>query len=339
MVMGPYGPMPAPQQNNGPVFPMPTPESDTIINATPSIQDSEPPLQGAVEPDATEILPALPHQPHHKHGRHKRSHHPHHGESGCPHGGCGGGQVFPDWDIGHDEGHHGHGHHKRHRRHWHGHHDGDCCEHGGCDHGHHGHHGGCCDPCGFDHGCCEEFPKGKCTVQVMGGWYSNCSVFGGKSSQQDYVFSPVNLRFGKLCCFPDCHGCLRGSFEPIFELNGAAINDGPGDFFTGAALILRYNFVQPCCRLVPYVQVGAGAQYNDAYKDETQTALGQALTYTFSGQVGVRWFVKPWLSLDVEGGYIHLTNFGQSSRDDGINALGGSVGMTCYFPKCRSRHY
>jgi lipid A 3-O-deacylase len=176
----------------------------------------------------------------------------------------------------------------------------------------------------------------------MAGYYSNCTIFD--DARPVYNFTPVSLRWGKICDFPwwdDCDhtggGLLRGSFEPIFEVNGAAAVEGFGHSFAGTALILRYNFVQPGFRIIPYVQLGAGVQYNDAYRDTTQTALGQALTYSLSAQAGVRYFIKPNLSLDIEGGYIHLSNLNQSARNDGIDALGGTIGITYYFGN-RCRH-
>jgi hypothetical protein len=181
------------------------------------------------------------------------------------------------------------------------------------------------------------YPKGDYTFQALVGYYKNVS------SSTNYSYAPIDLRIGKILdC--GCHeGILRGYFEPILEIEGAP-TFGIGHAFVGANALLRYNFVQAptgygCerCRLVPYIQVGVGLQYNDAYRDNTQSALGQALEYTLEAQVGVHYFLTHSLSLDVEGGYQMITNLGQSSNNGGINAVGGSVGFTYYFPSycCR----
>jgi hypothetical protein len=48
--------------------------------------------------------------------------------------------------------------------------------------------------------------------------------------------------------------------------------------------------------------------------------------------VGCHYFVNDHLSLDAEGGYIHISNADLASRNLGINAIGGTLGMTLYFP-------
>ena len=170
----------------------------------------------------------------------------------------------------------------------------------------------------------DQYPRGGYTFQTMGGYYQNLG-----STKYQYI--PFALRWGKLINCP-CLGGL-GCLEPIIELNGAPTRQ-LGNEFVGASFILRYNFVQPTCRIVPYVQIGAGVQYNNAYKDQSQDALGQPLEYVGQAQIGVRWFVCRNFSLDVEGGYMYFTNFNQAPRNAGIQAVGGSIGMTYYFPIC-----
>ena len=168
------------------------------------------------------------------------------------------------------------------------------------------------------------YPKDSWTVQFLLGYYSNVS-------SQSYAYVPITLRLGKILNCGIEEGCLRGYLEPILELKGAPTFD-IGNGFVGVSALLRYNFVQPHCRLVPYVQLGLGLQYNDAYLDTTQTALGAALEYTAQAQIGVRYFVSHNLSIDMEAGYEVFSNLGQSSRNAGINAVGASVGLTYYLP-------
>jgi hypothetical protein len=96
---------------------------------------------------------------------------------------------------------------------------------------------------------------------------------------------------------------------------------------------LRYNFVQPDCRLIPYLQGGGGFIYNDAYRDKTQRALGQAGEFYLQANAGLHYMVGPRCSIDAEGGYIHISNAGTNARNGGINALGGSLGVTYFFGK------
>jgi hypothetical protein len=168
------------------------------------------------------------------------------------------------------------------------------------------------------------YPKGAYTFQIMGGYYTNLG-------STNYSYAVGSFRIGKILDFGIEEGFLRGYFEPIVEIN-AAPTFGIGSAFVGATSILRYNFVQPEWRFVPYAQIGFGLQYNNAYQTSTQNALGQALEYTGQAQVGVHYFLTHSVSLDVEAGYEMISNLGQSSRNGGINAIGGSIGLTYYFP-------
>jgi len=49
-------------------------------------------------------------------------------------------------------------------------------------------------------------------------------------------------------------------------------------------------------------------------------------------EIGLKCFVAPNLSLDVEGGFQHISNAGLARRNHGVNALGAQVGLTYYFP-------
>jgi Lipid A 3-O-deacylase (PagL) len=169
----------------------------------------------------------------------------------------------------------------------------------------------------------ECYPMGW-TFQVLGGYYTN-------AGQLSYSYAPITFRVGKILNCGIEEGGLRGFLEPILEVKGGpSFSIGHG--FVGGSALLRYNFVQPQCRIVPYIQAGVGLQYNDAYVDNSQNALGQGLEYTAQGQIGLRYFVTHNLSLDVEAGYEYITNLGQSARNGGINGVGGSVGLTYYFP-------
>ena len=157
---------------------------------------------------------------------------------------------------------------------------------------------------------------------MLGGYYHNLT-------STSYNYAPFSFRLGKLLSIPCCE--RWGCFEPIIEVSGAPTFQ-LGHAYVGTAVILRYNFARADSRVVPYVQVGTGLQYNDAYKDASQNVLGQAMEYTASAQAGFRAFIRPNLSFDIEGGYMVINNLNQAPRNEGIHAIGGSVGFTYYFP-------
>ena len=70
----------------------------------------------------------------------------------------------------------------------------------------------------------------------------------------------------------------------------------------------------------------------DAYHDPNQRAIGQAVEFYLHAEVGLKCMIAPNLSLDIEGGLQHISNAGLASRNYGVNALGGSIGLTYYFP-------
>ena len=91
------------------------------------------------------------------------------------------------------------------------------------------------------------------------------------------------------------------------------------------------NFVQPGWRFIPYVQGGVGIVYTDAYKDETQQAIGQAIELTPQCSLGLRYLINKNWSLDGEAMFHHISNAGLAKRNRSINAVGGFVGVTYFF--------
>jgi hypothetical protein len=123
-----------------------------------------------------------------------------------------------------------------------------------------------------------------------------------------------------------------GNWEFLADVTGAAITSSYGNWFAGSSLYLRYNWADPGSPLIPYLQGGAGAVVNDAYRDRAQRAVGQEVEFYLHAELGLKCMIAPNLSLDLEGGLQHISNGGIASRNYGVNAFGGSVGFTYYFP-------
>jgi hypothetical protein len=179
----------------------------------------------------------------------------------------------------------------------------------------------------------EAFAKHHCSLQVLGGAYF-CPVGLGPRTTPRFNFAPIDVRLGCMLCSPhpdDC--CLRGNVEALLELTTAPVFGGSGSVIIGPTALLRYNFVQPDWRLIPYLQAGGGFIYNDGYRDKTQRAIGQAGEFYLQTTAGLHFLLSGHCALDVEGGYIHISNADTNERNGGINALGGSIGMTYFFGK------
>jgi hypothetical protein len=191
------------------------------------------------------------------------------------------------------------------------------------------------DPC-YPLDCfAETFAGLHGSLQVVGGAYF-CPVGMGPRSTPRFDFAPIDVRLGCILFSPWLDGCcLRGNIEALLELTTSTVLAGPGAIVTGPVALLRYDFVQPGCCLVPYLQGGGGFVYNDGYRDKTQRALGQAGEFYLQATGGLHFLLDPHWSFDIEGGYLHISNADTNARNGGINALGGSLGLTYFFGKAR----
>jgi lipid A 3-O-deacylase len=119
--------------------------------------------------------------------------------------------------------------------------------------------------------------------------------------------------------------------ELMLQLVGGSVFQGPGNYLGGAAAVLRYNFVQPEAKWVPYMQLGAGALYNDIYKDREQRLIGKNWELDLEATLGIRYFFNDRWSANLEGGYRHISNANSNDRNVGLNSLGGGVGLGYHF--------
>ncbi len=169
------------------------------------------------------------------------------------------------------------------------------------------------------------FDKGSREFQALTGAFVSIN----HAPELDYAIG--TLRVGWMLNTPQGEGFFRGNAEFLLEAFGAGIYEGPGSFLAGGTLLLRYNFVQPEARLVPYVQIGAGGLYSDAYQDESQRLIGSAFEFNLQGSVGVRWFLSERCALAIEGGYRHISNANLADRNTGVDSIGAQIGFSYFF--------
>jgi opacity protein-like surface antigen len=93
---------------------------------------------------------------------------------------------------------------------------------------------------------------------------------------------------------------------------------------------MRYNFVQPGSRLVPYISGGVGAGWIDSHP-EVFGAQGQDFTFNILSAVGISYNVNDHWKIDVGALYQHLSNGGQTDPNPSLNLFGPQVGVTCSF--------
>jgi len=181
-----------------------------------------------------------------------------------------------------------------------------------------------------DHPPANPFDRGNLSFQLVSG--ALFSLRNLPEDSPDFNYAQTNLRLGYMLTSPSPqNGFLRGNWEGLMEISNSIIFEGFGNYLGGITVLFRYNFLQPDWQVIPYIQGGAGIVYSDAYKDEFQQAIGQAIEFTPQFSVGLHCMMTPKWAVDFEGMLHHISNAGMSQRNRSINALGGFVGVTYFW--------
>jgi hypothetical protein len=146
-----------------------------------------------------------------------------------------------------------------------------------------------------------------------------------------YHFTDTQLRLGWMLYTPRWSGLMRGNLELLLSAGGGVIFEGPGDGFGSVGVILRYNFVQPSARIIPYGQIGIGTFISDISEDKQQEDIGSTFEADLKVGIGTRVLISRDWSFNLELYFDHISNAGAEDRNVGINALGGLVGLSRSF--------
>jgi lipid A 3-O-deacylase len=110
--------------------------------------------------------------------------------------------------------------------------------------------------------------------------------------------------------------------EPIFR--------GIENHYFGFNLGMRYNFVRPGSRLVPYVSGGLGLGWIDSHP-EIPGGQGQDFTFNILSAAGISYELNDHWKLNAGVLYQHLSNGGQTDPNPSLNLFGPQVGVTYSF--------
>jgi hypothetical protein len=175
------------------------------------------------------------------------------------------------------------------------------------------------------------YDRGHMELEIGAGAFGSLNTTGSPSKPDTGVVLG-QVRLGMMLYSPTGSGILRGNLEGIVEVYGAGIYEGPGDQIYGAGIILRYNFVQPQARIVPFMQLMFGGAYSDAnHDDSAQRLMGSDLLFSFGGEVGLRWMLSERTALTGGVEYRHLSNADTADRNVGLNLLGGTLEFSWFF--------
>jgi hypothetical protein len=159
---------------------------------------------------------------------------------------------------------------------------------------------------------------------------------GRKGWTPYYTLMPAILSLRWQLYDPMGPGFLRGNTDFSFGGVCAAITEGPESIFAGPLIGLRYNFVQPNWRLVPYVELRGGLGYTDAKgpgevaHHKPDIGQGQDFTFTFMLGTGVRYNFSPRYSASLGLAYMHISNCYLSEPEylnHGVNVAGPIAGF------------
>jgi hypothetical protein len=178
------------------------------------------------------------------------------------------------------------------------------------------------------------------SLQIMEGLYfksgigPNAQGFRqpqGAGGATVFNYAITNLRLGyRPSIASEGEEAWTDHIQFLLDLNVAEVVEGFGHEFVGPSALLRYN-LSDGTTLVPYVQLGAGIINTDAYKEQRQHLIGEAAEFLLLAEAGLRWKMSDAWSLDLEGGFQHISNADMATRNAGVNCFGGSVGVTFSF--------
>jgi hypothetical protein len=139
-------------------------------------------------------------------------------------------------------------------------------------------------------------------------------------------FLTARIRWGVV----QCDNWLRGYHQFYVSAMAEPIFRGIENHYFGFNLGMRYNFVQPRCRFVPYISVGLGLGWIDSHP-EIPGGQGQDFTFNILSAAGVSYSVNDHWKVNVGALYQHLSNGGQTDPNPSLNLFGPQVGATYSF--------
>jgi lipid A 3-O-deacylase len=123
---------------------------------------------------------------------------------------------------------------------------------------------------------------------------------------------------------------LHGYQQVYFSLMAEPIFRGVESYYFGFDFGLRYNFVRPGSRWVPYASGGVGAGLIDSHSN-IPGAQGQDFTFNILGAVGVSYRWNDRWKIDAGILYQHLSNGGQTEPNPSLNLIGPQLAATFSF--------
>jgi len=156
-------------------------------------------------------------------------------------------------------------------------------------------------------------------------------LFGAFNPPRNYEISAdfltARLRWGN---YLKSGGFFRGYNQIYLSLLAEPFIRGIENHYFGMNLGLRYNFVRPGSRYVPYFSGGVGLGFIDSHPEQFG-AQGQDFTFNILSALGVSYQFSNRFRGEVGVLYQHFSNAGQTDPNPSLNLFGPQVGFTFLF--------
>ena len=156
-------------------------------------------------------------------------------------------------------------------------------------------------------------------------------LFGAINPPANYEISAnfltARIRWGN---YLDRTGFFRGYNQVYLSFVAEPIIRGIENHYFGMNLGLRYNFVWPGSRIVPYFSGGLGLGFIDS-QPERFGGQGQDFTFNILSSAGLSYQFSDRFSGQLGVLYQHLSNAGQTDPNPSLNLFGPQIGFMFSF--------
>jgi len=155
-------------------------------------------------------------------------------------------------------------------------------------------------------------------------------LFGAINPPADYEigaeFITARVRWGVM----QRDTWLRGYHQFYVSAIAEPIFRGIENHYFGLNLGMRYNFVRPGSRFIPYFSGGLGLGWIDSHP-EVPGGQGQDFTFNILSAAGISYLVDDHWKISVGALYQHLSNGGQTDPNPSLNLFGPQVDVSYSF--------
>ena len=146
-------------------------------------------------------------------------------------------------------------------------------------------------------------------------------------SRQSHDLALANLSYGYML------GSVWGAghwYAGNLELRGELFAGGQflpsEEWLVGIAPHLRYDLATGT-RWVPYLDIGGGVSATSIGPPD----LSHVFEFNIQGAVGMNWFIRKDVAINVEARYMHLSCAGINRPNLGLNNVGAMAGISWFF--------